>query len=283
MSLDLKDYDIVHSNEGAGLLVRHPNMVETYHHYYGQSTDINSMFFDKLETLQCRRVRKIIVPSQATKKSLCSRGFSEDRVVAIHHGVDHELFRPNLDSRAFMRKKFGLADSFVVISVGRLIEHKRHLDMVRALSKVPGSTFILVGTGMEEERILSLAKEKNVRVLRFHDVSDSALADLYNVADVYAHASVLEGFGLAILEAMSCGLPIVCYEAGDLRDVVSESGFVLRQGDVEGMGENLEFLRVHEDERKALSTSALNRSKMFSWERSVEEHLEVFKKVCGKA
>ena len=176
----------------------------------------------------------------------------------------------------------GIEDSFVVISVGRLIEHKRHIDIVEALSKIQGSIFILVGAGIEEGNILRVAKERNVRVLRFSDISDAELANLYRASDVYAHASVLEGFGLTVLEAMSSGLPVVCYEAGDLGDVVSDSGFVLRQGDIEGMEQNLESLRLHREEREAAGDRALKRSRLFSWEKSAQMHLEVFKEVCEK-
>jgi len=202
--------------------------------------------------------------------------------VAIHHGVDQELFKPDTISRASTRERLGIEDSFVVISVWRLIEHKRHIDIVEALSKIQGSIFILVGAGIEEGNILRVAKERNVRVLRFSNISDAELASLYRASDVYAHASTLEGFGLTVLEAMSSGLPVVCYEAGDLGDVVSDSGFVLRQGDIEGLEQNLESLRLRREERVAAGDRALKRSRTFSWDKSAQTHLEVFKEVCGE-
>ena len=73
-------YEIVHSNEGAGLLVRHPRMVETYHHNYKEMTGLNNRVFTKLERFHCKRVERIIVPSINTKLALLGHGFSAKKI-----------------------------------------------------------------------------------------------------------------------------------------------------------------------------------------------------------
>lgn len=275
-SLNVKKYDIVHSDVGAGLLLYHPCMVETYHHDYRQPSDVNSLIFYGLEALQCHKVKHIIVPSFMTKNSLLNHGFKEDKITVIHHGVDHKLFRPDGALRRFLREKCGLKGFFVVISVGRLVRHKRHTDIVEALSKIPETALILVGGGPEEKRIVALAKEKKVKLLHFKNISDEFLTSLYNAADVYVHASVLEGFGLTVLEAMACALPVICYDAGDFKNVVPGAGIVLEQGDVEAMVHAIEFLKQRNDERKTLSHVALQKSKTFTWKKTAKEHLNVY-------
>ena len=278
--LKQKKYDLVHSSEGAGVFLHHPCMIETYHHNYKQTHDVNSLVFYVLETLQCRKVKHIIVPSFTTKESLVNHGFKEDKITVIYHGVDHEIFRSYEAFRSFVREKYGLKDLFVVISVGRLVGHKRHTDIIEALSKIPETALILVGAGPEEERIVALAKEKKVRLLHFKNISDEFLASLYNAADVYVHASVLEGFGLTVLEAMACGLPIICYDAGDFKNIVLGVGVVLKPRDVEAMVHAIEFLKEKNGEQKALSQAALKKSKAFTWKKTAEEHLRVYRKVC---
>ena len=278
--LNVEKYDVVHSDVGAGVFLYHPFMIETYHHDYRQPSDINSLIFHGLETLQCRKVKQIIVPSFMTKNSLLNHGFKEDKITVIYHGVDHEIFRPYEAFRSFVREKYGLKDLFVVISVGRLVGHKRHTDIIEALSKIPETALILVGAGPEEERIVALAKEKKVRLLHFKNISDEFLAGLYNAADVYVHASVLEGFGLIVLEAMACGLPIICYNAGDFKNIVRGAGIVLKPRDVEAMVHAIEFLKEKNGEQKALSQAALKKSKVFTWKKTAEEHLKVYRKVC---
>jgi glycosyltransferase involved in cell wall biosynthesis len=278
--LNVKKYDVIHSDVGAGVFLYHPFMIETYHHDYKQPGDVNSLIFYGLEALQCRKVKQIIVPSFMTKNSLLNHGFKEDKITVIYHGVDHEIFRPYETFRRFVREKYGLKNLFVVISVGRLVRHKRHTDIIEALSKIPETALVLVGGGPEEKRIVALAKEKKVRLLHFKNISDEFLASLYNAADVYVHASVLEGFGLIVLEAMACGLPIICYDAGDFKNIVLGVGVVLKPRDVEAMVHAIEFLKEKNGEQKALSQAALKKSKAFTWKKTAEEHLKVYCKVC---
>jgi glycosyltransferase involved in cell wall biosynthesis len=281
--LNLKNYDLVHSSEGSGLLVYHERMVETYHHYYKQTFNINSLIFSYLENIQCSKAKRIIVPSFKTKQDLMSEGFSADKIDVIHHGVDSELFRSDHVLRSFFRNKYGLVGSFVVISVGRLVYHKRHVDIIDALSKVPNSVFILVGAGEEEARIKLKAMKSGVKLLHFKDVPDEFLAGLYNSSDVYVHASILEGFGLTILEAMSCSLPIVCYDVADLRSVVSGAGYVLEPRDIVGMTNALLLIENGAKTREALSQMALNQSRAFTWEKTAVEHLNVYRRILSSA
>jgi len=282
MSLKLKNYDIIHSNEGAGIFLYHPCMVETYHHDYKQTSQVNNLIFYMLETLQCHKAKHIIVPSSMTKQSLLHDGFKEDKIAVIHHGVDHELFRPDEPLRRFIRERYGLKKPFVAISVGRLVRHKRHRDVIEALSKIPDTTLILVGEGNEEKRIAGLAEEKNVRLLHFKNISDEFLASLYNMADVYVHASILEGFGLTVLEAMASALPIVCYDVADFKDIVCGAGVLLKPKDVGGMVHAIEFLKERRDKRKAFSKAALHKSMAFNWKKTAEEHLKVYCNVLTK-
>lgn len=279
---NFRGYHIVHSSEGSGLLVNHPRMVETYHHDYTQTRSFSTSIFNSLEAFQCGKVRRIIVPSWKTMNALLRFGYERDNISVIYHGVDHETFRQDEVLRKIMHQKYGLAKCFVAISVGRLIKHKRHRDIVEALSKIPDAALILVGKGEEEGRIIGLAKKKGVKLLHFKDVSDEFLAGLYNAADVYVHASVLEGFGLTVVEAMACGLPIVCYDVADFKNIVGGAGFLLKQWDVEGIFQAIESLKENNDERVALGRNALRKSKAFTWKKAAEEHLKVYKKVLSR-
>jgi len=280
--LDFKKYDLVHSDVGASLFLYHPCMVETYHHDYRQPSDVNSLIFHRLEDLQCRKAKHIIVPSFGTKKSLLHHGFKEDKISVIHHGVDHELFRSDEALRSTMREKYGLMKPFVAITVGRLVRHKRHIDIIEALSKIPETTLILVGAGEEEKRIVGFAKKKKVRLLHFKNISEEFLASLYNSADVYVHASSLEGFGLTVLEAMACALPVVCYDVADFKDIICEAGVILKPKDLDGMVHAIEFLKEKKDKRKAFSQAALQKSKEFTWKKTAKEHLRVYRNVLTK-
>jgi len=274
--LRLEDYDIVHSNEGAGVFLHHPCMIETYHHDYKQPYDINSLTFHKLEMLQCHKVRHIIVPSFATKKALLRYGFKEDKISVIHHGVDHSVFRKK-NSRVLLKRKYGILNHFVVINVGTFIKRKRQNDIIEALAGIPDTVLILVGRGEEEKNIKELTREKKVKLLHFKYVPESFLVDLYNVADVYIHTSVLEGFGLTVLEAMACGLPVIAYKTADLGHIIDNAGYLTNVGDIEGIRSALWLLYKNSDVRKERGQNAIDRSKGFSWSETAKKHAQVYK------
>lgn len=273
--LKLKDYDVVHSNEGSGVFLNHPCMVDTWHHDYKQSYDVNSLTFYNLEMLQCRKARRIIVPSYATKNALLHHGFREDKISVIYHGVDHSVFRKK-NSNALLRKKYDLFNYFVAINVGKLIKRKRQIDIINALAGIPDTVLILVGKGEEESNIKKLAKEKQVKIIHFKHVSESFLIDLYNAADVYVHTSILEGFGLTILEAMACGLPIIAYNAADFTRIFHEAGVFLKPEDVHGVRAALLYLKENLAEREKLSQIAQEKSAKYTWEKASKEHLDVY-------
>jgi len=276
--LKLNKYDIVHSNEGSGVFLHHPHMIDTYHHDYKQSFDLNSLTFHNLEMLQCRKVQRIIVPSYATKNSILRYGFKENRISVIYHGVDHTAFRKK-NSRDFLRRNYGVSNSFVAITVGKLIKRKRQTDIINALAEIPDTVLILVGKGEEESNIKKLAKEKQVKLIHFKQVPESQLVELYNAADVYVHSSIVEGFGLTVIEAMACALPVICYDIADFKNIVHDAGFLLKPKDVKSMSHAITLLKENPNEKKFLSEVALQKSQAFTWEKTAAEHLKVYKEV----
>jgi glycosyltransferase involved in cell wall biosynthesis len=280
--LKLKNYDLVHSNEGSGLLIHHQFMVETYHHDYKQTYDINSLVFHRLETFQCHKVQRIIVPSSETKNTLLRYGFRSNKISVIPHGVDSNVFRTNKGSRNFLRSKYGILNCFVVINVGQLIKRKRQVEIIKALQGIQNTALILVGQGEEEKHIKIAAKKTRVKLIHFEYVPESFLVDLYNAADVYVHNSICEGFGLTVLEAMACGLPIIALETADLTRVLGNAGFILKQSDKSRLKEAIISLMRDEKMRKHFKDEALKQSAKFTWEQSVLKHAEVYNEVLER-
>jgi len=277
LNREFRHYDVVHSNEGAGLLVFHPCMIETYHHDYAQTNEFGDCVFNLLENVECHKVRHIVVPSCASKNSLLDYGFSPSKISVIHHGVNHELFKKDEVLRESMRRKLGLCNYFVVLNVGRLVKHKGHAALVRIMQKLPKSALIVVGKGKEELPVREIASKMGVKMLHFKDVTDEFLSGLYNAADLYVHTSTLEGFGLTVLEAMACGLPVIAYKVADFEQVVGGAGHLVDIGDVEGIKSKLWLLFQDEDMRRRLGELAYLRSKDFSWSETARKHVHVYK------
>lgn len=270
-------YDVVHSNEAAGVFVPHRYIVESFHHQYLLTKQLRYSFFSRIEYLACKRARRVIVPSENSAKELCAWGGFSNKVSIIPHGVDSSIFRRDEKLREIYRSKLKIS-GFTAISVGRLERYKRHIDIVRALGQIPRSSLILVGSGGELRNVLDEAARRKVRLLYFDHVSPDDLVGLYNCADVYVHASVLEGFGLTTLEAMACGLPVVAYKTGDFDRMVGDAGMVLERRSPSAITDKLVCLTEDSSMLRTLRSKALVQSQKFTWEESAHRHIETYLK-----
>jgi phosphatidylinositol alpha-1,6-mannosyltransferase len=164
------------------------------------------------------------------------------RLRVVHLGTDPVHFRPGVDQTE-MRQRFDLEDSGVrwLLTVARLEPHKG-VDMVlqalpQIIARAPDVRYAVAGSGPERERLKKLAHKIGVadRVRFLGEVSDHDLPALYNLASVYVGASRraerlgVEGFGISLVEASACGLPVVAGESGGIPDAVrnGETGFLI--------------------------------------------------------
>jgi len=164
------------------------------------------------------------------------------RLRVVHLGTDPDRFRPGVDPTEF-RKRFELPDGPVrwLLTVARLEPHKG-VDMVLGalpaiIERAPDVHYAVAGKGRERERLKKLAHKMGVadRVWFLGDVSETDLPALYNLASVYVGASRraerlgVEGFGISLVEASACGLPVVAGKSGGIPDAVrdGETGFLI--------------------------------------------------------
>jgi phosphatidylinositol alpha-1,6-mannosyltransferase len=209
------------------------------------------------------------------------------RLRVVHLGTDPDRFRPGVDPRE-LRERFELEDGGVrwLLTVARLEPHKG-VDMVlRALPEIiaraPDVHYAVAGKGPERERLKKLAHKIGVadRVKFLGEVSESDLPALYNLASVYVGASRraerlgVEGFGISLVEASACGLPVVAGRSGGIPDAVreGETGFLIPPEDPAAIAEVVTRLlgdtelagRVGKAGRRAVET-------YYNWDRVVRD------------
>lgn len=145
------------------------------------------------------------------------------------------------DRAASARRRLGLpVEGSVVGTVTRLVAHKRVEDFVRAAAiagrAASETTFVVVGSGPEEVRLRVLAAEQCVDRLVWLPTRQD-VNEVLPAFDVFVHPSRFEGLPMAILEAMSAGVPVVAEDAGGTREVVrhGNTGLLVPIGDVEGL------------------------------------------------
>ncbi len=153
-------------------------------------------------------------------------------MLAISNGIDTERFQPSDSARLELRKREGVhEDEQIVLAVGRLNEAKDYPNLFRAFADVLSSSvnvrLWIVGDGelrkdLEEE----IARNGITEKVRFLGIR-SNVADWMNAADVFALSSAWEGFGLVVAEAMACEKVVVATDAGGVKEVLGDCGYLV--------------------------------------------------------
>lgn len=176
-------------------------------------------------------------------------------------GVDLSRYKCSC-SRTEKRSQLGISDDdILLLSVGELEKRKNHALTIKALSKIKNSNVkcIICGIGSLEDKlkdlVASLGLENRITFLGYRkDIPEIMLA-----SDIYAHPSFREGLGIASLEAMASGLPILASNTRGISDYIENgvNGFMCNPYDVESFAKNLEMLASNEILRKSISEKNL--------------------------
>lgn len=169
-----------------------------------------------------RRADRIVVHTRSY--ALTSRALRDRPVEIIPSSVDLDRFRPDVDGSE-VRRQLGLTDRRVISFAGRLVPHKGVDTILRALALLPNDVALLViGRGPDLAALNELARRLGVRDrVRFcPTVNDADLPRYLRASDLFVFPSQnrLEGFGLAVAEALACGLPVVVADIPGVREVI---------------------------------------------------------------
>jgi glycosyltransferase involved in cell wall biosynthesis len=150
--------------------------------------------------------------------------------VVLPNCVDLSAFTPGKKS-AELLKRYGLNDRTIMLTVGRLASEERYkgfdelIEILPRLEKaIPNIAYLIVGEGRDRPRLEQKARDFGVadRVVFAGYVSEAEKADHYRLADVYVMPSSGEGFGIVILEALACGIPVIGSKTDGSRDALRD-------------------------------------------------------------
>ena len=293
----LRDFDLVHYMDSRPPLdfpLGSVPTVVTQHGFatltFGRGTSARRwVYLDRVLLRLAPRADLTLTASESERRELLALApMDPARVVAIHHGVEHDRFFPPSDRervRAEVRERFDIRGRFVLY-VSNHQKKKNTERLVRAFARVAQSDrdVSLVLTGWHTPRfqsirdlIVQLNLESRVRVLGH--VADEAIPTLYQAADVFTLPSLHEGFGLPILEAMACGTPVVTSNTYALPEVAGDAAELVDPYDVDAIADAI--VGVLTDARRAdeLRRRGISRAAEFTWGRAAERHLECYKRV----
>ena len=187
----------------------------------------------------------------------------ESGIEVIPNFVDTELYRPK--ENGDFRKHIAPDGEKILIHISNFRPVKRVTDTIRILEKVLleiPAKLILVGDGPDRSECERLSRQLGLfEKVKFLGKQDG-LVEILNSADVFLIPSQSESFGLAALEAMACGLPVVSSSVGGLPELIrhNETGFIAEIGDVDRMAKYVVELLSNERKYKLFSENSRNRA-----------------------
>lgn len=232
------------------------------------------------------RARAVIVPSEATKRDLCDlTPMDASRITVIPHGrpIDStwptdRLMTAEILQRHRVRSRF-------ILWVSAIRPHKNPLMALRAFARLKTTRHIphqLVMVGQSpswyqepQREVQRLGLE--AEVLWPGHVRPEVLPAFYQAADALVMPSYEEGFGFPVLEAMAAGLPVLVSSAGSLPELVGDAGVIIPPDDIDGWSDRLYNVLFSEELRRTLQARSRQRAQRFTWERSIAQHLDVYR------
>ena len=183
-------------------------------------------------------------------------------------------------------------DGEVILSVGRLIDLKGTDYLIKALVGVllefPRAKAIIIGSGPRKNHLIKLARDQQLseKILFIDKVAHTELVKYYSLADVFVLSSIVnkigetEGFGVVLLEAMACGVPVVGSDVGGISDIIQheETGLLARQKDPQDIADQITRLLSDADLRKKVVKNGYHLiNNQFSWEVISDRFIETYR------
>jgi glycosyltransferase involved in cell wall biosynthesis len=243
-------------------------------------------YFSRAINFAIAKADVIIVPSWFTKSKLELHFGKMDKVVPIHHGVDHARFFPSTRGESTNpgnRLVSELPNRFL-LHIGTIEPRKNIGNLIGAFDEVAKRdkeiALVLVGQkGWKSDGIYSriAASPFKSRIRIFGYLSEDDLQAVLASASCVVYPSFAEGFGLPVLEAMAAGIPVVTSRDSVMEEIALEAGWYCDPLDPKEIADKIESA-IHGSEQ-ALSkvTLGVARSREFTWEKSALEHLKVYR------
>ncbi|MCB0806058.1 MAG: glycosyltransferase [Bacteroidales bacterium] len=292
------EYDLIH----LPLKHHYTPFVNAETHFISTIHDLTHLYFPQFHTkINISNSEKgmrflldknahLIAVSESTKNDLLKDyDITDDKIHTIHEAADKRKFnfKINQDDADRVKTKYGIdigTPYFICLST---IEPRKNLtNTLRAFLKLvrenPEIRLKLVIAGKKGWHTNKLQLEEDWianRVIFTGFVDDRDIPFLYSNAVAMSYISFYEGFGLPLLEAMSCGTPVLFGNNSSMIEVVGDGGLPCDPNEINDIKNKMHQMYYDAQLRKTLSIKALKQSNKFSWRKSVMETLDVYMKV----
>ncbi|GAN33062.1 MAG: glycosyltransferase family 1 protein [Candidatus Brocadia sp. AMX2] len=285
--------NVLHYTNPIPILKRHCPIVVTIHDLaeFIQPTKYGALksYAKRLFVLLCiKKANFIITVSDTTKRAILDLlDYTPESIDVTLEGISQNLSVDNNDGE-YIFEKYHIPRNYILY-VGVIEKTKQVESIVKAFSRLDDSlqrNYAIViagnkGNAYEEVKatIRNCELEKKVFFLGY--VQDNDLKYLYKKAKVFVFPSLIEGFGLPVLEAMGHGIPVIASDIPVISEVVGDAAVLVDPYDITALRDAMSKILLDEELRNSLITKSLERIKDFSWENTARKTLEIYRKLAG--
>ncbi len=236
-----------------------------------------------------KSARAVICVSRATKSEMEER-FSPPRwahskllahrggVTVIYEGIDKVFIKiTDLEYLKSVKEKYKLPDRFLLY-VGSVRKHKNIDALLDSFSqfkkKMPEACLVMVGRLSQDIDI----KRNGVTYLGEIE-SDKELAAIYNLASCLFNLSLYEGFGLTILEAQKCGLPVICSDIAVYKEIGGDGIAAVGASYIDQVCDNLYNILSNKGMRESLILRGLKNADRFDWRKTAQDTIDLYERI----
>lgn len=237
------------------------------------------------------RADRIVTISECSKKDLIKLlGVREEKIDVVHAGPSGN-FRVLEDKTGVERvkRKFGIDKDFILCTGG--FDYRKNLErVIESYNLLPpecrrGSQLVIVCRLLPEEEATLRKMAETFRIgddlVLTNYVTDEELVALYNGATLLLFPSLYEGFGLPVLDAMTCGTPVVTSKVSSLPEVAGDAAILVDPYDVRDIAEAVERVLTNPQLQAEMREKGFRQARKFTWDRVAQATIQAYEKTVG--
>ncbi|WP_405230012.1 glycosyltransferase [Lentisalinibacter sediminis] len=258
--------DVVHSHgyreNFYAFSCRHDAKIIATNHLWKKTT-MRLRVYASLDAKLLRHFPIVVAVSSEIAEDMRNSGIDGSKIHIVSNGIDTNVFAPSHDDS--LRRELGLKGEWLVYgTVSSLTPEKAINNAIQAIADCsedyPNICLVIVGDGPQAEVLERLVDRCGARDRVFFAGRRSDMSAVYGAMDIFMLPSLVEGLPMALLEAMSSGLPVIATDVGDVRIAVDEQvGCLVQSGDVEALSSSIRSLACDFERRTQLGRNARQR------------------------
>lgn len=258
-----------------------------YHHRSAWSR-VEKFWIRTVLPMYLRKAGAIVAVSESTRNDVVRLMRVDPAKITVNHigfNIGKYYSSPENDLTVTVKARYCLPDKYILYVAPVGGEYKNHLNLIRAYEKLPArikSVYKLVLAGRiltRGQRVLRYAKHSsdcdNIIFTGF--IPEEHMPEVFRNASLYAFPALHEGFGIPLVEAMSCGVPVICADSGALPEIGGDAVITFNPQSADEIYHRIEEVLSDDALRSEMIKSGYTRKEQFNWNRHIDKLLELFR------